>query len=66
MYMSVCGHVGAPRGQKRSSDPLELELQLRGDCELQTWVLGMELVSSKQYTLLSAGPPLHPEVTFKG
>lgn len=56
--MSIYGHVGAPRGLKRSSDILKLELQvimssLHGSWELNWCPL------KEQYTLL-AEPSLQP------
>jgi hypothetical protein len=53
----VC--IGVPRGQKRASDPLELELQVDVSCPM--WVLGTNSGPLKeQQALPTAEPSLQP------
>lgn len=58
MYVSLWGcvlvNVGVRGGQKRLSDPLELELLVAVNC--LTWVLGLELRSSAETVCLTAEP----------
>lgn len=52
MYVCLCGyingheHAGAPRGWKKASDPLGLELQVV--LSYLTWMLGAELWTSER------------------
>lgn len=61
IYMDFCflkkyGYVnaGAPRGQKRMSVPLELELQQAVSCP--TWVFGTKLGSSARTVFILFSP----------
>lgn len=58
MHVSQWGcvlvNVGVRGGQKRFSDPLELELLVVVNC--LTWVLGLELRSSAETVCLTADP----------
>jgi hypothetical protein len=57
-------HTGTHRGQKRTLDPLELELQIVVNCLIR--LLGIDLhLLQEQQVLLPANPTPEPEDDLK-